>query len=105
MAPRPLIKNVVVTKRFFKDFGDTDGAKAYVSQILACSNVDFHEMHKYELNVDGNLIFRAKKERVHMVYAVDNNLRLVFMRAFRNYSEYGKFLEDRREIKRALSRA
>ncbi len=67
--------------------------------------MDFNEIHRFEKNVDSNWIFRAKKEGVNMVYAVDKELRLILLRAFRNYSEYGKFLEDRKELKRALAHA
>jgi hypothetical protein len=60
-------------------------------------------MHKFEENIDGTLVFRAKKEGVHMVYCVDKQMRVIFLRAFTNYSEYGKFLEDKREIRKMVS--
>ena len=103
MALRPLITGVVVTKHFFKDFKDDEKAKSTVTEILDCSNLDFYEMHKFEENVDGTLVFRAKKDGVHMVYAVDRRLRLIFLRAFRNFSAYGNFLEDKKEIKKMIS--
>ncbi len=103
MEIRPQLTGVVVTKHFFRDFKDDAKANAAVTDILDCSNLDFYEMHKFEKNVDGALIFRAKKEGVHMVYAVDPQLRLVFLRAFKNYSEYGKFLEDKKEIKNMIA--
>jgi len=100
---RPLLTGVILTKRFFKDFKGKANAEATASDILDCSNVDYSEMHKFEKNVDGALIFRDKKEGVHIVYAVDRQRRLVFLRAFRNYSEYEKFLEDKGEIRKMLS--
>jgi len=75
-----------------------------VTEILDCSSMDFYEMHKFEENVDGTLVFRAKKNGVHTVYAVDSRLRLIFLRAFRNFSAYGKFLEDKKELKKMISR-
>ncbi len=102
---RPLVTSAVITHRFLKDFHDAEEAIANVNAILECSNLDFYEMHKFEANVDGNLIFRAKKESIHIVYGIDKQMRIVFLRAFRNFSEYGKFLEDKKEIRRILAHA
>jgi hypothetical protein len=41
---------------------------------------------------------------VHLVYCVDKQMRIIFLRAFKNYSEYSKFLEDKREVMKVLSR-
>jgi hypothetical protein len=98
MALRPLLTGVVVTKRFVHDLKDEAKANLAVAEILDCGNLDYYEMHKYETNIHGTLIFRAKKDGVHMVYAADHRLRLILLRSFRNFSEYGKFLEDKREI-------
>jgi hypothetical protein len=54
------------------------------------------------MDVDGSMIFRAKKERVHIVYCVDKKLRIIFLRAFKNYSTYARFLGDKKEIKRMI---
>jgi hypothetical protein len=67
------------------------------------SELEFTELHKFEENIDGNLVFRAKKEGIHIVYCVDKRKRIIFLRAFRNYGEYGKFLEDKKEIKRMIA--
>jgi hypothetical protein len=32
-------------------------------------------------------------------------MKIIFMRAFKNYSEYSKFLEDKKEIKKIIARA
>jgi hypothetical protein len=74
-----------------------------VKDVLDCSNVNFSELHKFEENIDGNLVFRAKKNGVHIVYCVDKRMKIIFLRAFRNYNEYEKFLEDRKEIERMIS--
>jgi len=98
LALRPYITGVVVTKRFLKDLRETGESEAIVDEVLDCSETSFTELHKFEENVDGNLVFRAKKEGKHFVYCVDRNKRLVFLRAFRNFKEYERFLEDKRAI-------
>jgi len=102
LAIRPFIKETVISKHFINDLKDEKEAELIVNDVLDCSNTDFYELHKFEGSLDGNLIFRAKKEDVHIVYCVDKQMRIVFLRAFRNYSEYGKFLEDKKEIKNLL---
>ena len=105
MAVRPHIRSIAVTKHFFKDLKDEEKAKSIIKDILDCSNTDFVELHKFEESIDGNMIFRAKKEGTHIVYCVDKNMRIIFLRTFRNYSEYVKFLEDRKEIKNMITHA
>jgi hypothetical protein len=95
---RPHITGFVVTKRFLKDLRETGESESIVDEVLDCSETGFTELHKFEENVDGNLVFRAKKEGTHFVYCVDRNKRLVFLRAFRNFKEYERFLEDKRAI-------
>ena len=102
MAIRPLIRAAVVSRHFVKDLKDEEEVKSIVNDVLDCSNIDFYELHKFEENIDGNLVFRAKKEGTHVVYSVDKQMRIVFLRAFKNYSEYGKFLEDKKEIKKMI---
>lgn len=103
MTVRPNIKSVVVTRHFFKDFKDAEEVRAIVKEVLNCSSADFYELHKFEEHIAGNMIFRAKKEGIHIVYGVDRNMRLVFLRAFRNFKEYERFLEDKKEIHNLIS--
>ncbi len=103
LALRPLITEVVITKRFLKDYKDSLKASQTVSEILDCSNLDYYEMHKFEANIDGTLVFRSKKDGVHSVFVVDKQLRVIFLRSFKNYSEYGKFLEDKKEIRKMVA--
>jgi mRNA-degrading endonuclease RelE of RelBE toxin-antitoxin system len=98
MAVRPHIKSIVVTKHFFKDLKDPEEAKSVIKDVLDCSNIDFYELHKFEEHIDGNMIFRAKKEKMHIVYCVDRNMRIIFLRVFSNFKEYEKFLENKKEI-------
>jgi hypothetical protein len=104
MNIRPRIKTLVISKHFIRDLKDKEEMDSIVNGVLDCSNVDFSELHKFEEDIDGNLVFRAKKEGTHIVYCVDKKMRIIFLRAFRNYSEYGKFLEDRKEIKKMIAR-
>jgi len=105
MTIRPLIKNVVVSRRFFKDLKDAEKVKSIVKDVLECSSINFNELHKFEENVNGNLVFRAKRDNIHVVYCVDKRRQIIFLRAFRNYSEYAKFLEDKKEIERMIPHA
>ena len=105
MAVRPHIKSMVVTKRFFKDLKDEEKAKAIVRDVLDCSNADFNELHKFEEHVNGCMVFRAKKEGMHIVYGVDKNMRIIFMRVFKNFKKYEKLLEDKREISKLILHA
>jgi mRNA-degrading endonuclease RelE of RelBE toxin-antitoxin system len=105
VAVRPYIKKVIVTKHFLKDLKDEEEVKSIVKDVLDCSNVDFTELHKFEESVDGNMIFRAKKEGIHVVYCVDKKMRIIFLRVFRNYNEYEKFLEDKKELRKMIAHA
>jgi mRNA-degrading endonuclease RelE of RelBE toxin-antitoxin system len=105
MAVRPYLKGVAISKHFVKDLKDEEQAKSIVNEVLDCSGADFTELHKFEENIDGNLVFRAKKGGVHVVYSVDRNMRIAFLRAFRNYSEYTRFLGDKKEIRKAIAHA
>jgi len=50
------------------------------------------------------MIFRAKKEGIHIVYCADRNMRIVFLHAFRDFREYERFLEDKKEIHNLIMR-
>ncbi len=102
---RPNIKSAVVTKHFFKDLKDEEKVASIVKSILDCSDLDFSELHKFEEHIDGNMVFRAKKEGMHIVYCVDRNMRMIFLRAFRNFKEYKRFLEDKSEIRNMILHA
>lgn len=88
------IKEVLTTHHFHRDAHgfDTD----------AITKSDSTHLHKYEENIEGNHIFRALIEHVHYVYAIDRDHRLIFLRAFHNFKEYKKFLEDKHEILKLL---
>ena len=103
MAVRPLIRNAVVHKKFFRDMGkDKNRVDSVVRMILDCANLEFHELHKFEKNVAGNLVFRAKKERTHFVYCVNKKKleTLLFLRAMTNFTEYKRLLANEKQIER-----
>jgi mRNA-degrading endonuclease RelE of RelBE toxin-antitoxin system len=99
MFVRPLLKEVVISNHFKRDLKDEEEVDLIIKNILDCSHLDFTELHKFEGNVSGNLIFRAKRGETHIIYCVDKNNRIIFLRAIRNFDEYRKFLENKKEIK------
>jgi len=103
MKVRPSIRSVAVSRRFMRDFKDREKADSIIRNILDCSHLEFHELHKFEKNINGNLIFRAKKEKMHVVYGVDKKMRMVFLRAITNFTDYKKFLENKKEILRMIA--
>jgi len=90
---RPLVKEIVVTKSFLKDAPDFN-----VNSIIECEHAYFRELHKFEEAIDDNYIFRALRDKIHVVYVIDKNHRLIFLRAFRNFKVYKRFLDDKKEI-------
>jgi mRNA-degrading endonuclease RelE of RelBE toxin-antitoxin system len=99
MGVRPLIKEVVVSKHFKRDLKDEEKISSIIKNVLNCSHLEFNELHKFEENIEGNLIFRAKKENLHIVYCIDKMMRIIFLRAIRNFDEYRKFLDNKKELK------
>jgi hypothetical protein len=90
---RPLVREIIVSKQFQRDAPDFD-----VNTIVDCQHAYFTKLHKFEEKVDGGYLFRAIKDRVHIVYCIDDNHCLVFLRAFHNFTHYKKFLNNKREI-------
>ena len=95
---RPHIKEVRISKHFKRDYEDYDSV---IKDILSCEHSNFNELHKYEEHVDNGILFRAKKGKTHFAYIVDKGKNLVFLRAFNNFKDYKKFLDDKKEIKRS----
>ncbi len=105
MNIRPALKILVISKRFAKDLKDEKQIESIADAVLDCSSVDFYELHKFEKTVNGNLVFRAKANGIHVVYCVDREMRLILLRAFKNYAEYKRFLDDEKEIDRTIKNA
>ncbi len=101
---RPLLKEIIVSKHFIRDLKNEEKIRSIIKNILDCSHLEFHELHKFEENINGNLIFRARKRNLHIVYCIDKKMRIIFLRAIKNFDEYKKFLENKRGIKRMIER-
>jgi len=93
------IRDIVITKHFHRDCPDFDISIITDSKYEQCTH-----LHKYEENVDGNHIFRALVDHVHIVYAVTSEHDLIFLRGFKNFKEYKKFLENRKSILHLISK-
>ena len=102
MKVRPMIKEVIISKHFKRDMKDEKEEESIIKKILDCSHMEFHELHKFEENIEDNLIFRAKKENVHILYCVTKDRNIIFLRAVRNYDEYKKILEDKKMLKHMI---
>jgi hypothetical protein len=87
------IKEVLVSKRFQKDADNFD-----ISLITDSQHEHFTRLHKFEKHVRGNNIFRAVKDEIHYVYAIDKKFRLIFLRVFKNFKKYEKYLGDEKLI-------
>ena len=97
---RPHIKEVAVSKHFLKDAPDFD-----INLIVDCRHEHFTHLHKFEETIEGNHIFRAVKDKTHYVYAVDKNKRLIFLRAFSNFKDYKKFLNQKKSVLKIIQSA
>ena len=95
---RPLVKEVIVSKHFKRDAPAFD-----VNLVVDCKHEHFRRLHKFEETIEGNHIFRAVKDEKHIVYAIDKNHRLIFLRAFDSFEEYKKFLNDKKKILKIIS--
>jgi len=103
---RPSIKGIFVYNHFIKDAGSEEESESLIEKILKCSKIQFKELHKFEKHVDGFLIFRAKIDGTHVVYSIDKERKaMIFLRLFKNYSRYKKYLEDDSMITKSINRA
>lgn len=78
MTIRPFLRGIVVSKHFIRDSKDKEKMNSIIKDILDCSHLEFNELHKFEEHINGNLIFRAKKEQLHIVYCINKKMRTVF---------------------------
>jgi hypothetical protein len=101
MKLRPLIKEAIASKHFLRDVKDEDEANSIIQSVLDCSHMDFTELHKFEESIDGISLFRAKMGNSHIVYCIKGE-RVMFLRRIRNFDEYRKFIDDKKEIKRII---
>jgi len=92
MQLRPGIKDFKISKHFERDLKNKDERQQIVEKILSCQALEHEQLHKFEMNIKGNKIFRAKINGVHIVYYVTKSKELVFLRAIKNFQEYEHFL-------------
>jgi hypothetical protein len=95
---RNTVSDYVISKHLERDI---ENYQDIVNKIISCSTADFFELHKFEEKIGDASIFRAKMNKIHIVYAVHNE-KLIFLRAFKNFKEYKKFLEDKKEIREMI---
>ena len=91
---------MVVTKRFLKDAPDFD-----INTVLNCDDIYFQKLHKFEGKIGEAFVFRALQNHLHVVYAIDEGNRLIFLRAFNNFMKYKKFLDDKKAIKHLVEQS
>lgn len=104
MFVRPSINGVSISKHFVKDMeGDEEQIRQLIMDIMDCSTEDFIELHKFEESIDGVLVFRAKRGKSHIVYCVNKEHRIIFLRKIKNFKEYKRFLEKKGEIGKMLT--
>jgi hypothetical protein len=96
---RPSISEYKVSSHMAKNL---DNPQEAIDKIMNCEDVCSSEIHKFEEKIGDLTIFRAKIDGIHIVYAVNKEKILFFLRAFRNFSHYGKFLEDKKEIRKMV---
>jgi hypothetical protein len=96
---RPNIREVMVSHHFSRDLPGFDP-----NILLDAEHADHARLHKYEENVEGNHVFRAIIDHMHIVYCVDKDHNLIMLRAFRQFKEYEKFLQDRNAITQLVHR-
>jgi hypothetical protein len=95
MHLRQSVLGYKISNRFEKEL---DNYQEVVGKIMSCDAACFTELHKFEEKIGEISVFRAKMDRVHIVYAIDKTGNAYFLRAFRNFSMYGRFLGDKKGI-------
>ena len=99
---RDSIRDYAITKHFKRDLG-LARATAVALDVLDSQHARFEELHKFEEKLAGCYIFRAKIDGAHIVYAVTPRHTLVFLRGFKNFKQYERFLSNRKRLKEMLS--
>lgn len=96
---RDSVKEVRATKRFLRDAPGFDERA-----LLSCEHRHFKRLHRYEGRAGEGHLFRAIQKHVHILYAIEGG-RLILLRAFRKYSDYSRYLQDKKAISRDLGQA
>lgn len=90
---KPNIRHFVVNKQFFKDLKDEEKSKEFFKEVLDRPNADSKKQHKFEELENDQRASRAETEEPHIVCCVDKNMRVIYMRVFKNPKKYEKFIE------------
>jgi hypothetical protein len=93
---RPNIKKIIISKHFKKDAPNFN-----INLILDSEHEYFTRLHKFEETINGNHIFRALKKGNHIVYSINSDT-LIFLRAFKNFKTYKKFLDNKQQLKKMI---
>lgn len=93
----PSLSGYKVSKHLIREL---DNYQEVIEKILAGKTAYFTELHKFEEKIGDLSIFRAKINKIHIVYAVNKEKNVLFLRAFKNFNLYEKFLESKKDIKK-----
>ena len=86
------VKDFKISSHFERDIKTKKEREEIVKKILSCENIEHEQLHKFEMSVGNNKIFRAKINGVHIVYYINKEKELIFLRAIKNFQEYENFL-------------
>jgi hypothetical protein len=87
------VNEVLISSRFKRDAPDFN-----INLITDCEHRYSARFHKFETSINGSHVFRALVDGLYVVYVIDKDHRLIFLRAFRNVHSYEKFLIDKKAI-------
>lgn len=93
----PTLSGYKVSKHLMRELDNYDEV---INKILSNETACFSELHKFEEKIGDLSIFRAKMNKIHIVYAINKEKKVLFLRAFKNFNLYEKFLENKKEIKK-----
>ena len=94
----PFVKEISFSSHFEKDMKSQGLVNFDAKKIFSQEFNDFTRLHKFEEKIGEHYIFRALHTGKHLVYSIDKNGKVVFLRAFSNFKEYEKFLGDKKRI-------
>jgi len=69
MELRGGVKETIVSKHFKRDVKEEGQIRRIVNDIMDSESLHHAELHKFEENIDGMPVFRAKKDGIHCLKA------------------------------------
>ena len=86
---KPEISGYEVTKHFKRDLKDSS-----LGMVMTVLNSGYsEELHKFEFKKKDRMYFRAKIEGYHILYCFHDGI-VTFLRAFKDFNDYTRFLEE-----------